>query len=63
MPLSPAQIERNKKAAAVRNSPDGYIKSLTRAELTDEQKRRLIRLVMSFFDGDEPGGAEAGDAA
>ena len=57
--------ERARKAVAVRNSPASYINSLERANLTDEQKRRLIKLALSFLDSAEQpaGGAEAGDAA
>jgi len=63
VPVSPENAHvRAKKAAAVRNSPDGYIKTLERASLTDEQKRRLAKLVMSFF-AEPAGGAETGDAA
>lgn len=43
--------ERAMKGAAVRNSPDGYIKALARATLTDEQKRRLASLLMPFLTG------------
>jgi hypothetical protein len=43
-----AAYERASLAARVRNSPDGYIKSLERAELTAEQKLRLALLVLSF---------------
>ena len=39
------------KAAAVRNSPDGYIMALARATLTAEQKRRLAALLMPFLTG------------
>jgi hypothetical protein len=57
--------ERGKKAAAVRNSSDGYITSLSRRELTPAQKRRLARLVMTFFDDREQAGGDAagGEAA
>ena len=65
MPLSPAQLARNRKGAIGRNSPDSYIRSLERAELTAEQKRKLTALVLSFYDSadEQPGGAEAGTAA
>lgn len=43
--------ERARAAAHARNSPDSYIRSLERAALTDEQKRRLARLLMPFIDG------------
>ena len=43
--------ERAMKAAAVRNSPDGYIMALARATLTAEQKRRLAALLMPFLTG------------
>jgi hypothetical protein len=56
-------MERNKKGAAGRNHPDSYIRSLERAELTAEQKRRLVWLVMSFFDDREQAGGDARDAA
>jgi hypothetical protein len=55
--------ERGKKGAAVRNSPDGYIRVLERTDLTPAQKRRLARLVMSFFDDREQPGGDAGEAA
>jgi hypothetical protein len=54
---------RAKKAAAVRNSPDGYITTLERTDLTTAQKRRLAVLLMPFLDGAEPRGAGAEDAA
>jgi len=44
--------ERARLAARARNSPDSYIKSLARATLTDEQKRRLAALLMPFLSGD-----------
>jgi hypothetical protein len=49
--------ERAITANRVRNSPDTYIRQLERAELTDQQKRRIARLVLPFLD--EP--AETGD--
>jgi len=54
--------ERARKGGIGRSSPNSYIRSLERADLTDEQKRRLAKLVMSFF-AEPAGGAEAGDAA
>lgn len=65
MPISPQKAqERARKGGFARNHPDTYIRSLEHAELTAEQRRRLIRLVLSFYGGDErPGGAEAGTAA
>ncbi|MGN6177222.1 MAG: hypothetical protein ACTHPS_30365 [Streptosporangiaceae bacterium] len=63
MPISPQKAhERAIKGAIGRNSPDSYIRSLERTELTAEQKRRLTVLVMSFF-AEPVGGAETGDAA
>jgi len=67
MPISPQKAhERARKAGLARSSPDYHIRSLERAELTADQRWRLIRLVWSFLEapGAEPaGGAEAGDAA
>lgn len=68
MPVSPENAHvRAKKAAAVRNSPDGYITTLERTDLTAAQKRRLAAMVLPFLgeilDGRQAGGAEAGDAA
>lgn len=51
---------RAQQGAAVRNSPDGYITTLARAELTDAQKRRLAALLMPFL-ADQPAAAGNGD--
>ena len=45
--------ERAIIAVRARNSPDSYIKSLGRAELTTAQKRRLALLLMPFLLGDD----------
>jgi hypothetical protein len=66
VPLSPQQrIERAQKAAAASHSPDTHIRSLEHADLTGEQKWRLTRLVMAFFDDDKQAGGDAagGEAA
>ena len=42
--------QRARTGALVRNSPDGYITSLSRVTLTTEQKRRLAALLMPFLD-------------
>jgi hypothetical protein len=67
MPISKqVRHEIAQKGAAGRNSPDSYIRSLERADhLTAEQKFRLTRLVMSFFDDHEQAGGDAagGEAA
>ena len=54
--------ERARRGALARNTPDGYITSLTRAELTDAQKRRLAVLLMPFLL-DEPADEAAEDGA
>lgn len=41
--------ERGRKAARARNSPDSYLRSLARADLTAEQKRQVIVLAASFL--------------
>jgi hypothetical protein len=51
--------ERASRAARVRNSPDTYISQLERAELTDEQKRRIAALLMPLL-GAQPAAAAAG---
>lgn len=43
--------ERAIRAARARNSPDSYIRSLERAELTAPRKHRLALLVLSFGVG------------
>jgi hypothetical protein len=66
MPVTDPQVRlARQKGAAVRNSPDSYIRSLRRAKLTAEQKFHLIQLVMSFLDdgAEQPGGDAAGGAA
>lgn len=45
--------DRARRGAAARNSPDGYIKSLSRATLTTAQKRRLAALLMPFLLADD----------
>ena len=42
--------ERAIQAALIRNSPDGYITSLSRVTLTTAQKHRLAVLLMPFLD-------------
>ena len=54
--------ERASRAARVRNSPDTYIGQLERAELTDEQKRRIAALLMPFLSA-QRSGAVAGAGA
>ena len=43
-------------AARVRNSPDGYIISLSKATLTDQQKRRLLKLLIPCLTETEEDG-------
>jgi hypothetical protein len=50
--------ERASRAARVRNSPDGYIRSLAAATLTTAQKRRLATLLMPFLD-EQPAGDDS----
>ncbi len=54
--------ERARRAALARNAPDTYIGQLERAELTDEQKRRIAVLLMPFLGG-QPAGSAAGAGA
>jgi hypothetical protein len=51
-----AAHKRAQKGAAGRHSPDFHIRSLATADLTDQQKRRVIRLALSWFSGgdDDP---------
>jgi hypothetical protein len=63
-PQNAPDYSAQQRGAAIRNSPDSYIRSLERASLNADQKWRLTRLVMSFFDDREQAGGEAaGDAA
>lgn len=52
--------ERASLAARVRNSPDGYITSLSSAELTTAQKRRLAELLMPFL-AEQPAQPDPGE--